>query len=188
MAGYDRETDKAPPMAVGEVVDNDDPKGINRVMVEIQGIGKVGWCRPLSKGGHAEDADSQSPPIGANAAVFFNFGDWDDPYYMSAGQNPDQMPEETTTEDGSKTGDPNVKCRVIGNYRITVDTREGSNSIVVEDTKSPNLFVMDTDQNSIYIQALTTVRIKAAAIHLDAPVVAVKERQISTTGNSPING
>lgn len=185
---YDRETDKAPPMAVGNVVDNADPKGLDRVMVDIPGIGKVGWCRPLGGGGHEEDADAKAPPIGANVAVHFNMYDWDDAYYIGAGLNPDQMPEETLSEDGKTTGDPGVKCRVIGNYRITVDTREGQNAIVVEDTKSPNLLVMDTDQNSIYIQALTTVRIKAAAIHLDAPIVAIKNRQVSTTGNSVING
>ena len=184
---YEKGTDKAPPMAVGNVVDNEDPLGVGRIKVDIPGIGTIGWCRPLGKGGHGEDAHHDVPPIESNVAIFFNFGDWDDSYYLSAGLNPDQMPEETLTSDGKKTGDPLVKSRVIGNYRITLDTREGTNSLVIEDTNTDNLIVMDSDQNSIYMQSTTIVRIKSGAIHLDAPIVTVKERQISTTGTSPIN-
>ena len=182
---FEHDKDKAPAfIMIGDVCDDKDPQGRHRVMVDVPGVGIVGWCKPLGGigGGCKDNGGTAASPVGAEVGVFFNMGDWDDAYYISGSRTKDEMPEET---DG---GDPKVKCVTYEDFRITIDLREGSRSLTVVNRKNNDMIVMDSDQNSIVIQATTIVRIKAASIHLDAPMVQIKDRVVSTTGNAPING
>ena len=73
-------------MHLGRVVDNEDPKGIGRVKLEIPGIiDESPWCRMLGTGhGFIPQRGTYNvPPIDAMVAVWFHLGDPESGYYLS---------------------------------------------------------------------------------------------------------
>lgn len=86
----DLEHDAAPMLGlyVGYVVQRDDPEQLGRVKICVPGVlePESAWAWPLGTGGGgSKDAGLFAvPDLGAEVGVFFNRGDVEAPYFLTA--------------------------------------------------------------------------------------------------------
>ena len=110
-------------MYVGYVTDRRDPEGLGRVRVCVPGVLEPfsAWAWPLgtSGGGMKDHGFFAVPEEGAEVAIFFNQGDVDAPYYLSAHWGkPDgesEVPEEAQKDP------PDNRVIATPTFRIELD-------------------------------------------------------------------
>ena len=164
---------------VGYVTERNDPEQLGRVRVCIPGVIEPhsSWAWPLGTcGGGFKDYGFFSVPVkGAEVAVFFNQGDVDEPYYLSAHWGkPDGQSE--VPEEARKTP---PDCRVIATptFRIQLDESKDSHKLALTNKKTGDHLVFDADTNTITLQGTTSVTIRAVgAIRLEAAQVTIAGR------------
>lgn len=91
MAGRQHEDEGNPQynaMYVGTVTNNEDPKGVGRILFTIPGFIEPdgAWARPMGTmgGGINKRGGFFVPPVNAEVTIFFAQGDIDTPYYLAA--------------------------------------------------------------------------------------------------------
>ncbi len=91
-------------MYVGYIADRKDPEGLGRVRICVPGVREPfsarAWPLGTSGGGMKDHGFFAVPEEGAEVALFFNQGDVDAPYYLSAQwgkpKGESEVPEEAT--------------------------------------------------------------------------------------------
>ena len=168
-------------MYVGYVTDRSDPEGLGRVRVCIPGLLEPhsAWAWPLgtSGGGSKDHGFFAVPEVGAEVAVFFNQGDVDAPYYLSAHWGkPDgesEVPEE------ARKDPPDNRVIATPTFRIELDESEGSKRLKLTNRKTGDHLVFDAETNTVTLEATTAVVIRAVgAINLEAPQINIGGRVV----------
>src|SRR5690606_12340768 len=107
------------------------------------------------------------PEEGAEVAVFFNQGDVDAPYYLSAhwgkpgGES--EVPEEAQKDP------PDNRVIATPTFRIELDESEGSRKLKLTNKKTGDHLLFDAEENTVTLEGTTAVTIRAVgAISLEA--------------------
>ncbi len=168
-------------MYVGYVTHRKDPEGLGRVRVCIPGVLEPhsAWAWPLgtSGGGSKDRGFFAVPEEGAEVAVFFNQGDVDSPYYLSAhwgkpgGES--EVPEEAQKDP------PDNRVIATPTFRIELDESEGSRKLKLTNKKTGDHLLFDAEENTITLEGTTAVTIRAVgAISLEATQVTIAGRVV----------
>ena len=172
---------RLPGMYVGYVTARKDPEGLGRVRVCIPGVlePESTWAWPLgtSGGGFKDRGFFAVPEEGAEVAVFFNQGDIDAPYYLSANWGkPDgesEVPEEAQKDP------PDNRVLATPTFRIELDESEGGRKLKLTNRKTGDHLLFDAEENTITLEGTTAITIKAVgAISLEATSVTIAGRVV----------
>ena len=168
-------------MYVGYVTHRNDPEKLGRVRVCIPGVLEPhsAWAWPLGTagGGFKDRGFFAVPEEGAEVAVFFNQGDIDAPYYLSANWGkPDG--ESEVPEEAQK--DPPDNCVLATpTFRIELDESEGGRKLKLTNRKTGDHLLFDAEENTITLEGTTAITIKAVgAISLEATSVTIAGRVV----------
>ena len=168
-------------MYVGYVTHRQDPEGLGRVRVCIPGVVEPHstWAWPLgtSGGGFKDRGFFAVPEEGAEVAVFFNQGDIDAPYYLSANWGkPDgesEVPEEAQKDP------PDNRVIATPTFRIELDESKDARKLKLTNRKTGDYLLFDAEENSITLEGTTAITIKAVgAISLEATQVTIAGRVV----------
>jgi uncharacterized protein involved in type VI secretion and phage assembly len=137
------------------------------------------WAWPLgtSGGGMKDHGFFAVPEEGAEVAVFFNQGDVDAPYYLSAHWGkPDgesEVPEEAQKEP------PDNRVIATPTFRIELDESEGARTLKLTNRKTGDHLIFDAEENTVTLEGTTAVTIRAVgAISLEATQVTIAGRVV----------
>ncbi len=172
---------RLPGMYVGYVTDRKDPEGLGRVRVCIPGVlePNSAWAWPLGTcgGGFKDRGFFAVPEEGAEVAVFFNQGDVDAPYYLSAqwgkpgGES--EVPEEAQKDP------PDNRVFATPTFRIELDESEGEKKLKLTNRKTGDYLVFDAEENTITLEGTTAITIRAVgAISLEAAQITIGGRAV----------
>lgn len=191
-------------MYVGTVTKNDDPKKLGRVKVKVPGLidPESDWALPLGTGGGIKSRGTYAPPaVGAECALFFNQGDVDQPFYLTAhwgepggkretpgpvggykGANDPEDPEALSPADATK-----VRTVFEGErYVVWADERPGKERLVLRDKKLDDEVEMDGAKGGISIRATAGIYLKTeGAVVIDALSCVINGRNV-LPGGKPI--
>jgi hypothetical protein len=168
-------------MYVGYVTHRKDPEGLGRVRVCIPGVIEPhsSWAWPLgtSGGGFKDRGFFAVPEEGAEVAVFFNQGDVDEPYYLSAHWGkPDgesEVPEEAQVDP------PDNRVIATPTFRIELDESDKAKKLKLTNRKTGDFLLFDAEENSVTLQGTTAITIKAVgAISLEATQITIGGRAV----------
>lgn len=168
-------------MYVGYVTARKDPEGLGRVRVCIPGVlePESTWAWPLgtSGGGFKDRGFFAVPEEGAEVAVFFNQGDIDEPYYLSAHWGkPDgesEVPEEAQKDP------PDNRVLATPTFRIELDESEVARKLKLTNRKTGDHLLFDAEEKTITLEGTTAITIKAVgAISLEATSVTIAGRVV----------
>jgi uncharacterized protein involved in type VI secretion and phage assembly len=115
------------------------------------------------------------PVKGAEVAVFFNQGDVDEPYYLSAHWGkPD---DESEVPEEARKSPPDNRVIATPTFRIQFDESKGARRLALTNRKTGDHLVFDAETNTITLQGTTSITIRAVgAIRLEAPQVTIAGR------------
>jgi uncharacterized protein involved in type VI secretion and phage assembly len=168
-------------MYVGYVADRRDPERLGRVRVCVPGLLEPysAWAWPLGTvGGGAKDRGFFAvPDEGAEVALFFNQGDLEQPYYLSAHwgkpRGESEVPEEAQKDP------PDNRVLATETFRIELDESEGSRRLKITNRKTDDFLVFDAEDNTITLQGTTAITIRAiGAIALEATQITIGGRVV----------
>ncbi len=166
---------------VGYVTHRNDPEGLGRVRVCIPGLlephGPWAWPLGTAGGGSKDRGFFAVPEVGAEVAVFFNQGDVDEPYYLSAHWGkPDgksEVPEEAQKDP------PDNRVIATETFRIELDESAGARRLKLTNRKTGDHLTFDAETNTVTLEGTTAITIKAVgAITLQAPQVTIAGRVV----------
>jgi len=172
---------RLPAMYVGYVTHRKDPEGLGRVRVCIPGVldPHSTWAWPLgtSGGGLKDRGFFAVPEEGAEVAVFFNQGDVDEPYYLSAHWGkPDgesEVPEEAQVDP------PDNRVIATPTFRIELDESDKAKKLKLTNRKTGDFLLFDAEENTVTLQGTTAITIKAVgAISLEATQITIGGRAV----------
>ncbi|MCP4678749.1 MAG: hypothetical protein GY854_25210 [Deltaproteobacteria bacterium] len=167
-------------MYVGYVTDREDPEELGRVRVCVPGLIEPhsAWAWPLGTcGGGAKDRGFFAvPEVGAEVALFFNQGDVDAPYWLSAHWGkPDG--ESEVPEEAQGTYDNRVIATET--FRIEMDETEDARKLKLTNRKTGDHLVFDAEENSVTLQGTTAVVIKAdGGLYLEGSTINIGGRVV----------
>jgi len=168
-------------MYVGYVVDRNDPEQLGRVRVCVPGLiePSSAWAWPLGTvGGGSKDRGFFAVPAeNAEVALFFNQGDIDAPYYLSAhwgkpdGQS--EVPEEAQKDP------PDNYVLATETFRVELDETKGARKLRLTNKKTDDYLEFDAEKNTVTLQATTSITIRATGgISLEACQVNIAGRVV----------
>ena len=168
-------------MYVGHVTDRKDPDQLGRVRVCVPGLLEPhsAWAWPLGTvgGGSKNRGFFAVPEEGAEVALFFNQGDVDKPYFISAHwgkpNGESEVPEEAQKDS------PDNRVLATETFRLELDESEGARRLKITNKKTDDYLLFDAEENTITLQGTTSIIIKAVgAISLDATHITIGGRAI----------
>jgi uncharacterized protein involved in type VI secretion and phage assembly len=168
-------------MYVGHVTDRKDPEQLGRVRVCVPGLLEPhsAWAWPLGSvgGGSKNRGFFAVPEEGAEVALFFNQGDVDQPYFLSAHwgkpNGESEVPEEAQKDP------PDNRVLATETFRLELDETEGSRRLKITNKKTDDYLEFDAEKNTITLQGTTAIVIRATGgISLEATHITVGKRVI----------
>lgn len=173
----------------GIVVRNDDPEGLGRVTVKVEGVlnAESGWAYPFGwpGAGSAQRGAFDVPPVSGDVIVMFLGGDPERPWWTGGNfGKPAGKSEVPTPLQGVQAADAfRVKAYETARWLVTYDERPGSESLRLEDKVSGDSIEIDGHAMGIQIMASTMVRVVCTGtIDMKAPVIQLGGRTVLQNG------
>jgi len=168
-------------MYVGYVTKRDDPEQLGRVRVCIPGLlePESAWAWPLgTAGGGSKDTGFFAvPEVGAEAAILFNQGDVDAPYYLPAHWGKPNGDSEVP-EEARKTP-PDNRVLATPTFRVELDESKGGRKLKLTNKKTGDSLTFDAEDNTVTLHATTALTLKAVgAISIEAPLITIAGRVV----------
>ena len=165
-------------MYLGYVTHRRDPDRLGRVRVCVPGVVEPhsAWAWPLGTagGGFKDRGLFAVPEEGAEVAVFFNQGDVDAPYYLSAHWGkPDgesEVPEEAQLDP------PDNRVLATPTFRVELDESKDTRRLKLTNRKTGDHLVFDAEENSVTLAATSALTLRAVG------AVSIEGVQISIGG------
>lgn len=168
-------------MYVGYVTHRRDPDRLGRVRVCIPGVVEPhsAWALPLGTagGGFKDRGLFAVPEEGAEVAVFFNQGDVDAPYYLSAHWGkPDgesEVPEEAQQDP------PDNRVLATPTFRVELDESEDTRRLKLTNKKTGDHLVFDAEENSVTLAATSALTLRAVgAVSIEGVQITIGGRVV----------
>jgi len=168
-------------MYVGYVTDREDPEQLGRVRFCIPGLiepyGPWAWPLGTCGGGSKNRGFFAVPEVDAEVAVFFNQGDVDEPYYLSAHWGKPEGESEVPAE--AQVTPPDNRVLATETFRVELDESGGGKKLKLTNKKTDDFLVFDAEENTITLQGTTAINIKAVgAINLEAVNITIGGRLV----------
>lgn len=168
-------------MYVGVVVDRRDPEQLYRVRVRVPGLlePSSGWARPLGTGGGGSKDRGlfAAPALGAEVAVFFDRGDPEAPFYITANWGKPDGESEVPAE--GQIDEPDNVILSTPTFRVELDESDGANKLRLSNVVTGDTVWMDGESNEIMVAATTRLTLKAVgAVDIDAAVITIGGRPV----------
>lgn len=166
---------------IGYVTKRNDPEGLGRVRVCVPGLiePESGWAWPLGTvgGGSKDTGFFAVPEEGAEVALFFNQGDVDEPYYLSAHwgkpAGASEVPEEAQREL------PDNRVFSTKTFRIELDESSAQRKLRLTNKKTGDHLEFDAETNTVTLEATTALTLRAVGrIALEATEVTIAGRVV----------
>jgi len=172
-------------MYVGYVTHRRDPDQLGRVRVCVPGVLEPhsAWAWPLgTAGGGAKDVGLFAvPEVGAEVALFFNQGDVDAPYYLSAqwgrpaGES--EVPEEAQLDP------PDNRVWATPTFRIELNESLGARRLRLTNKKTGDHLLFDAEENTVTLEATTALTLRSAgAVSIEGLQVTIGGRVVRPVG------
>jgi uncharacterized protein involved in type VI secretion and phage assembly len=192
-------------VAAGVVTDNQDPEGLGRVKVEFPWLAdgsESAWAKVATFMAGAEYGAFFLPEVDDEVLVAFEQGDINHPYIIGALWNSRDAPPETNADgennvriirsrggheltfNDDERGGARLEIRTSAGHQIILDDASGQEKIQILDKSGNNTIEIDSAQNSISIEGMTTLKLKAQVIELEAGA----SMKISASGVLEIQG
>ena len=168
-------------MYVGYVTHRRDPDRLGRVRVCIPGVVEPhsAWAWPLGTagGGFKDRGLFAVPEEGAEVAVFFNQGDVDAPYYLSAHWGkPDgesEVPEEAQLDP------PDNRVLATPTFRVELDESKDTRRLKLTNRKTGDHLVFDAEENSVTLAATSALTLRAVgAVSIEGVQITIGGRVV----------
>lgn len=168
-------------MYVGYVTHRRDPDRLGRVRVCIPGVVEPhsAWAWPLGTagGGFKDRGLFAVPEEGAEVAVFFNQGDVDAPYYLSAHWGkPDgesEVPEEAQQDP------PDNRVLATPTFRVELDESKDTRRLKLTNRKTGDHLVLDAEENSVTLAATSALTLRAVgAVSIEGVQITIGGRVV----------
>ena len=168
-------------MYVGYVTHRRDPDQLGRVRVCIPGVVEPhsAWAWPLGTagGGFKDRGLFAVPEEGAEVAVFFNQGDVDAPYYLSAHWGkPDgesEVPEEAQQDP------PDNRVLATPTFRVELDESKDTRRLKLTIRKTGDHLVFDAEENSVTLAATSALTLRAVgAVSIEGVQITIGGRVV----------
>lgn len=168
-------------MYVGYVTNRNDEEQLGRVRVCIPGVlePESAWAWPLGTtgGGSKDNGFFAVPEEGAEVAVFFNQGNVDAPYYLSAHWGKPGGDSEVPEE--ARKSPPDNRVYSTKSFSIELDESDGERKMKLTNKKTGDHLTFDAEANSITLEGTTSITIRAVgAISLEAPHITIGGRVV----------
>jgi uncharacterized protein involved in type VI secretion and phage assembly len=182
-------------VAVGVVTNNRDPEGLGRVKVKFPWLSEdteTDWAKIATLYAGGGRGAELLPEVEDEVLVAFEHGDVNFPYVIGALWNTEQKPPEKN-EDGknnikmirSRSGhrilfndddqgqQEKVEVHSNGGHVVTLSDETGREHILIQDKTSSNLVKIDSNKNTIAIEAGLEVSIKAPSIKIKGQMIVI---------------
>jgi phage baseplate assembly protein V len=169
-------------VAVGLVVDNQDPQGLGRVRLKFPTLSddEIGhWARVAVLMAGAERGTFFLPEVDEEVLVAFEQGDITRPYVLGGLWNSVDKPPEANAD-----GQNNLRLvKSRSGHLIRLDDSAGAEKIEILDSSGNNSITLDTASNTITIVAVGDVTIEApqGTLKLSAQTI-----EISSSANTEV--
>ena len=203
----DKTVGKVLGVVAGIVTDNRDPDGLGRVKVKfpwLSGSNETDWVRISTLMAGGERGSFFLPEAEDEVLIAFEHGDMNRPYVIGALWNVIRKPPESNRDgknnirkirsrsgheiifdDNSSAGQEKVEIHTKAGHTIVLDDSVGREKIEIVDKTGSNSIVIDSVKNSIAISASLQVKIKAAAVEIEADsMLTIKAGAILTLQGS----
>jgi uncharacterized protein involved in type VI secretion and phage assembly len=176
---------------IGVVVERSDPQALGRIKARIPGLCEpsTAWAFPLGApgGGSAQRGLKWVPALGAEVVIIFIGADPDRPYYMAAQwgapSGKSEIPADAASLPAGQAED--VHSMEFARYAITVDERQGNESLIIKDKVSGDS--IEWDGRAASGPGMVIKASAALIIQVDG-VFAVESTMISLNGRKLSDG
>jgi phage baseplate assembly protein V len=174
-------------VAVGLVIDNQDPQGLGRVRIKFPALSddEIGhWARVAVLMAGADRGTFFLPEIGDEVLVAFEGGDIARPYVLGGLWNGQDKPPETNAN-----GQNNLRLvKSRSGHLIRLDDTAGAEKIEIVDGSGGNSITVDVASNTITISSAADVTIEApqGTLTLSAQTIEISSSantEVSAQGN-----
>ena len=182
---FDDETSPQDPrlfgLFIGYVTHRRDPEQLGRVRVCIPGLLEPhsAWAWPLATGGGgAKDCGLFAvPEEGAEVALFFNQGDVDRPYYLSAQWGKPAGESEVPVE--AQLPSPDNRVFATPTFRIELNESPGARRLKLTNQKTGDHLLFDAEENTVTLEATTALTLRSAgAVSIEGLQVTIGGRTL----------
>jgi uncharacterized protein involved in type VI secretion and phage assembly len=177
-------------VAIGIVVNNRDPSGMERVKVRFpwrDDKDESYWARIATTMAGKNRGTYFLPEVGDEVLVAFDHGEIHHPYIVGVLWNgPDNPPQrnsdgqnnirkirsrsghEIILDDNHTEQKEKVIVKTNGGHQVILDDSAGSEHIEIRDKTSNNCIYIDSVENTITVQSQTKIRLQSSIIEIEA--------------------
>ncbi len=172
------------------VTNNQDPEGLGRVKVRFPWLSddnETDWIRVATLMAGPDRGSFFLPEVGDEVLVGFQHGDINAAYVIGALWNGQHKPPETNSDgknsirkfrsrsgheivfnDDKDSGQEKIEIHTKSGHRIVLDDSTGAEKIELIDRTGSNKIVIDSGKNSITIESMNQISLKATNIEIEA--------------------
>lgn len=169
----------------GVVVDADDPDGLHRVRVRIEGLIELSdWAWPITSGGGGPQRGGHvAPKKDADVVVWFVGGDVDFPIYAGGWWGKPDAGSETPTDVKENETAPadaaQVQSLEFERLVFTVDEREGKRAFQIRNKVTGDFVTIDLESHGLHIKMTAAILLECIGqIDLTGAAITLNGRQV----------
>ncbi|MEC4676423.1 MAG: phage baseplate assembly protein V [Nitrospirota bacterium] len=209
LGGQEQDIRRAYGVAAGIVTNNQDPDGLGRVRIRFPWLSddnETDWVRIATMMAGSERGSFFLPEVGDEVLVAFEHGDINHPFVIGMLWNGVDTPPETNSDgqnnirkiksrsgheiifdDNDTAQQEKLEIRTNAGHRIILDDSSGQEKIEIIDKTGNNKMTVDSVQNSINIESVMQLKIKANIVEIEGTSsLTLKSNAILTIQGLPV--
>ncbi len=209
LGGQEQDIRRAYGVAAGIVTNNQDPDGLGRVRIRFPWLSddnETDWARIATMMAGSERGSFFLPEVGDEVLVAFEHGDINHPFVIGMLWNGVDTPPETNSDgqnnirkiksrsgheiifdDNDTAQQEKLEIRTNAGHRIILDDSSGQEKIEIIDKTGNNKMTVDSVQNSINIESVMQLKIKANIVEIEGTSsLTLKSNAVLTIQGLPV--
>jgi uncharacterized protein involved in type VI secretion and phage assembly len=205
----DKGAEKINGVAAGIVTNNKDPDGLGKVKIKfpwLSASNETDWVRMTTLMAGGGRGTFFLPEVGDEVLVAFENGDLNRPYMIGALWNGVDKPPETNSDgknnirkiksrsgheiifnDDNTAKQEKIEIHTNAGHRVVLDDSAGQEKIEIIDKTGNNKVTIDSVQNSINIESVMQLNIKANIVEIEGTTsLTLKSNAILTIQGLPV--
>ncbi len=209
LGGQEQDIRRAYGVAAGIVTNNQDPDGLGRVRIRFPWLSddnETDWARIATMMAGSGRGSFFLPEVGDEVLVAFEHGDINHPFVIGMLWNGVDTPPETNSDgqnnirkiksrsgheiifdDNDTAQQEKLEIRTNAGHRIILDDSSGQEKIEIIDKTGNNKMTVDSVQNSINIESVMQLKIKANIVEIEGTSsLTLKSNAVLTIQGLPV--